>query len=172
MAARQKYTGLKPPKTRPLFLGGGSHRVKLLNIEKVQTTDGKFKKPPWYRITLEVLSSTTEPPGVTRIVRRKLSAESEQYVNEELFGLMMAAQGYSVDQVADFEAANEDWPLMLDAVCGTEAACAVYGENPLKDSIVFVEAYDAEKTDESTGKSYTVHNYVWSVDPGEPEEAA
>ena len=159
--AGSRYTGLPVAQQRAPFLEPGDHRVKFLKTSEVRT---KSKKP-WLKIELEIVSSTTLPPGVTRSIRKVITDEAFEMSGPEILSMTIAACGFVPDEEgqAQFEEQNEDWPLMLNAVHGLADGIAVHGENPLKDMLAKVNCVGTTKTyDDGSEKEFG--NYNWMPD--------
>lgn len=171
----RNYTGLKPPESRAPFLTSAlgqseKHRVRFTETAEVRTRS----KPPWLKTVVEIVESDTLPEGATRTVRKVITDEAFEMTGPEILSMVMSACGYEPTEEgqARFEAENEDWPLMLNAVHGLPEGIAVHGENPLKGMTAIVEVYTYMKTDkDDSEKEFQVTSYTWSPDDNEGEAA-
>jgi hypothetical protein len=170
----RNYSGLKPPESRAPFLVSELGKAEQHRVRFVETVEIRTKsKKPWLKTVVEIVASDTLPEGVTRTIRKVITDEAFEMSGPEILSMVVAACGFATDDegMAAFEAENEDWQVMLNAVHGLPEGVAAHGENPLKGMTAIVEAYTFEKEDDN-GKAYTITNYSWFPDDQKSDAAA
>jgi hypothetical protein len=154
-----RYTGLKPAEGRSPFLPKGRHRVRFVETKEIRT---KAKKP-WLKTEVTILSSNNPEAtiGQNRTIRKVISEEAFEMSGPEIVSMLMAALGYTSQDMAEFEEAFPNWGSMLDAVHGVPEACKEHGENPLNGMTAIVDGYETEPND----RGQVFVNCSWSPDP-------
>lgn len=144
---KMRYASLAPRESRsPFFNEAGTHTVEFLLTER-QDPDAKN---PWQKIEVKIVDSPVVKAGEIRTIKRDLHAKAFAVTGPELVSMVMAAMGFTSEQLEAFQKSleSDETPgvtgedltevLMLCIEGNAEAVAEVgvsgqplFGKNPL-----------------------------------------